>query len=140
MDVYITKENIFTIANITESKEIPQLSKNAESYLNDVFNKSNIEFDLFYFKVIFSELVLNAVFHGGGCDKVSIKINKSDKIVMFVENKNRSIEKKACHNNKNNNIMNRQSGRGIMLVEGLCKSFKICRKGRSVKVIIKNNR
>lgn len=112
---------------------------NINSKLDMIIEKLNLENDIFEIKLIMSEALTNAFFHGNGSDKnkpIHVELEKDEKeLTIIVTDCGAGIKELEEHKkNKEDNILE-ESGRGLFIIS--CYADGVTIKGNSI--IMKKN-
>ncbi len=102
--------------------------------------------NIFDLRVILNEVLVNAILHGNHGDaskkvKIDAGITDNDEFFLIIEDEGCGYNfTEVCNRHKTSitdlDLMN-ESGRGIMLVKGLCDKVKVNKKGNKIVVMKK---
>ncbi|HOA55514.1 MAG: ATP-binding protein [Acetivibrionales bacterium] len=99
---------------------------------------------LFDFKVILNEILINAILHGNHGDKskkvkIDAGVTEKGEVFLIIEDEGSGYDfDEICQKNESS-VPNPddmiESGRGIMIVKGLCDKVKVNKKGNKITIL-----
>lgn len=131
-------------------KNIPSVLSEVEIVAKDLIDclrKNCGEIDdetVFDLKVIINEVLINAILHGNNddsnkCVKIDAGLTGNGSVVFIIEDEGLGYNfSEICSKQKTNlkdPIDLIESGRGMILVKGLCEEVKVNKKGNKVTII-----
>jgi serine/threonine-protein kinase RsbW len=120
-------------------KSVPENIEKVERYLNDIFQRFDLDTDLYPdILVSLTEAVNNAIIHGNALDtkkQVSIKTKKTKQYILFrVSDEGGGFNPSEVPDPTQTPFLLEEGGRGVLIMKALCTKVCFYNNGSTVEL------